>query len=188
MPNFPVNSYPDQAIGAMAAIKPLSWLSLKSGWYDGDAKGGTSGFSAFSGKDSALLMDEAKINYNIKNYPGTFLTGYWLKTKHTDELANGNNYRIFGQTMGWYAEGEQMIRKENKNPSDDQGLTIFDQFSQAPSDRSIVSRYYGTGLSYKGLIPNRDKDILGISTAIAQLSGRLKNINGDGRYGARIHR
>lgn len=84
--------------------------------------------------------------------------------------------------MGYYSAFEQMVYKENKkDEKDSQGLTVFGQFGWAPEDRNDVSRYLGGGLHYKGIIPKRDDDILGLGTAIAGFSNRLKSV--DGRYG-----
>lgn len=189
MPNIPLPAYPDQALGVVLKIEPTEWLSFKSGWYDGKAKGGTSGFdTAFSGGSVAFLIEELGIRHNMKNMPGTFLTGYWLHTGHVDELkeyAPGEDPTIIAQTMGWYMEAEQMIWKEKKDDAEDtQGLSVLGQFSWAPSDRSEISRYYGSALMYKGLFPKRDDDIFGLGAAVAQLSGRLKHISDDGRKGA----
>jgi porin len=44
-----------------------------------------------------------------------------------------------------------------------------------PEDRNLVNFYFDTGLSYKGLIPGRDEDALGIAIAYAQL-GDTKSV------------
>lgn len=182
MPTMPMPSYPDPALGLTATIKPVDWLAIRSGWFDGEGKGGTSGFdTAFDGKGGSFFIEELGVKHNLKNHPGNYLAGYWLHTGHVDELSADPAPRVFGQNVGWYAAAEQMLFKENKDENDDQGLTILGQFGWSPSDRSEVARYYGAGLQYKGLIPRRDQDIFGFGTAIAKLSGRLRDV--DGRYG-----
>jgi carbohydrate-selective porin OprB len=43
-----------------------------------------------------------------------------------------------------------------------QGLYLINWFSYAPGYDSAVPFYFHTGLVYEGLIPNRDKDRLGV--------------------------
>ncbi len=176
MPNVPLPSYPDQALGLVAKVNPTEWLSLRTGWYDGNARGGTLGFDTAFGKNKAsFLIQEIGIRHNRKNMPGTILAGGWLHTGHVEEIGTGN---MRAQTLGWYFETEQMLWKENKNNfEDNQGLYAMGQVSMAPENRVEASKYYGAALMYKGLFKNRDEDILGIGTAIAQFSPKLKNVD-----------
>lgn len=52
----------------------------------------------------------------------------------------------------------------------EQGLSMFNLFTFAPKYNNLVPFYYQGGFSYKGLIPNRDKDQLYIGTAIGAYS------------------
>jgi len=189
MPVVPLPSYPNPAMGLVATIKPTSWSSIKSGWYDGEGLGGQTGFQALDSRRKSFFIEEAGITPNIKNHPGNYFVGYWLHTGHVDEYTNGD-VRTFGQNNGWYLGAEQMILKENKDSEDTQGLTMLGQFGWRPSDRNEVSRYWGLGVQYQGLVPRRDNDILGFATANAGFSSRLKEYDTDGagtldgRYGA----
>jgi porin len=40
-----------------------------------------------------------------------------------------------------------------------------------PQDQNFIGFYFDTGLTYKGLIPSRDNDTIGIAFDYAQLSG-----------------
>ena len=44
-----------------------------------------------------------------------------------------------------------------------------------PADRNFVNFYFDTGLSYKGLIPTRDNDTVGIGFGYAQLSNGARS-------------
>lgn len=133
MPIIPLPSYPEQAMGLVATIKPIDCITVKSGWFDGDGRGGQTGFNtAFSGKSSSLFLEQVGISHKIKNHPGNYFAGYWLKTAKTEELTNESEPQLFAQNTGMYAVAEQMIFKENKKDSEDnQGLTIFGQFAWA---------------------------------------------------------
>ncbi|MFA6988677.1 MAG: carbohydrate porin [Candidatus Gastranaerophilaceae bacterium] len=180
--NMPLPWYPNPAMGALVTVKPLGWLSLKSGAYDGNARGTTSGFdTTFGANKSTFFVEELGIKHNKNNHPGNYMAGYWLLTKHTDKLTSGDPF-TYGQNTGMYMCGEQMLYKENKDkPSDDQGLTALSLFGWAPSDRNVLTQYYGAGIQYKGLISKRETDIAGIGTSIGRFSPRLNDI--DGRHG-----
>ncbi len=49
----------------------------------------------------------------------------------------------------------------------DQGLGAFFQVAQAAQDININPWYFGGGIRYKGLIPDRDEDVLGFGLAMA---------------------
>jgi len=53
---------------------------------------------------------------------------------------------------------------------DDQGLGAFVQLGVAPEFLNEIKNYFGAGLYYKGLIPGRDKDAVGIAVARAGIS------------------
>ena len=54
-----------------------------------------------------------------------------------------------------------------------QGLGLFVQYSWAPEDRNEIYQYLGAGLVYRGLLPCRDDDTLGIGMGHAILSPEL---------------
>jgi len=52
----------------------------------------------------------------------------------------------------------------------EQGLGWFGRIAFDPQDRNFLGFYFDTGLTYTGLIPTRDEDVLGLAFAYAQLS------------------
>lgn len=186
MPNIPLPTYPNQAIGAAIFIKPTEHITIKSGIYDGEASGSTTGFStAFNPNNAKFMINQVSVDYSIKDHPGAVMVGGWMHTKDTDELSNSENTRTFNKNAGAYMVAEQMVYKEKKNdPHDDQGLAVFGQISYAPEDRNEIPVYYGGGLQYKGLIPKRDNDFTGIGLSVANYSSRLASMDGDNRHGS----
>ena len=183
LPTIPFPSYPYTNMGVSTTIKPfVDWLSLKSGIFDGNRRINQWGFNtAFNERGSIFNIEELGVTPNIKNHPGNYFIGYWLHTGTTNALSNDST--SYAQSYGLYYGAEQMVYKQSKDPADDRGLTLFHQFGYAPPNRSIVSRYYGVGTQYKGLIPHRDKDVIGVGAAIADFSGRLQNMSGYGNHG-----
>lgn len=186
MPNIPLPTYPNPGLGVALTLKPLDHLTIKSGIYDGGARGSTTGFdTAFHGDGSKFIINQVGVDYNIKEHPGDFLVGSWISTKSTDELSSSDDARTFSNNHGFYLSAEQLVYKENKkDPNDDQGLAIFGQFSAAPADRNEIPTYYSAGMQYKGLIPKRDNDFIGIGLSNVNFSNRLQSIEDDGRHGS----
>ena len=68
--------------------------------------------------------------------------------------------------------------RENQDKEEPQGLGAFLQFSWTPGSRNVVDQYYGGGLAYTGLIPERDSDVTGIAVARAIISRRAQDLTG----------
>ncbi|MEJ2685569.1 MAG: carbohydrate porin, partial [Candidatus Sulfobium sp.] len=45
------------------------------------------------------------------------------------------------------------------------------QFGWAPSDRNAVSRYWGSGITCEGLLPDRSRDIVAVGVGSMRLNG-----------------
>lgn len=174
IPTVLMPTYPFTAFGSTGTVALNDKVTLKSG--------------IFLKNRSPFSISEVETKTNIKGLPGRFMTGYWYYSKDTTALTgglddNGNpGLKTYGSNYGVYQCFDQMIYKEKKDDQkDDQGLSLFGQVGFSPENRNDVDRYFGTGLSYKGLISKRDKDITGIGMAMVGFSRRLNNI--DGRMG-----
>jgi porin len=61
--------------------------------------------------------------------------------------------------------------KQTASPSlKDKGLGIFTYIGLAPRNSSVINVYVDCGLNYKGLIPTRDNDVLGVGFAYGHLN------------------
>jgi len=175
--NTPITTYPSPGLGVMTTIQPVSWFALKSGIFDGNAEPKGLGFrTAFNGKENYTIMNEAAITHNYKNYKGKYSVGHWIST--SDNSVEGYD-QTYANAYGIYSGFDQMIFKENSDPNDSQGLNVFGQFGWAPPDKRTVTRYFGGGLVYKGLIPKRNNDVIGIGTNFARFSGRYDAPHGE---------
>lgn len=69
------------------------------------------------------------------------------------------------------SEGKTLIpSKPAQAKLNDQGLYFFSLIDFAPPSKSLLPFYFQTGLLYKGLIPTRDQDQLGIALAYGSFS------------------
>jgi porin len=183
----PIPTYPNPAIGFVTTIQPKENIYLKYGLFDGSGVGSESGFNTIFHKGSSYMhIGEIGVIHSAKNCPGKFLYGMWLHTGDTDELLSDDtlNSGVIAETFpsnhGFYTEFEQMIFKEKvDNLEDNQGLNVFGQFGWSPPNKSELTKYFGTGLAYKGLISKRYDDVLGVGINFAKFSKRLGHIKGE---------
>jgi len=148
------------------------------------------------------FLNEAQFRWNHRGeehgLPGQLKPGVWFQTGQSadalsDSTSSGNAgfyavldqmlYREPGETVGLTIDGKSVVDgksgKSFKAPvtleKSDQGLCWFGRVGFTPADRNFVNFYFDTGLSYKGLIPTRDNDTVGIGFGYAQLSNGARN-------------
>lgn len=75
--------------------------------------------------------------------------------------------------MGFYFGFDQVCSKENPDPKDKQGFSIFGRYGFAHGDVNRVENFWSFGGQYVGLIPTRDEDTLGFGFAQAIQSSQF---------------
>ena len=167
------------ALGLRLLWSPSDKLYAQIGIFDGDT------FDSLEGNDTinrhglhwelgngqgSIVMGEIgyRINqgFNDEGLPGTYKLGAWHHTGNFPSLY-GNS--IHNGNQGVYASAEQMVFNEYS----DQGLSFFARVGFAPEDRSELSNSFQIGLSYTGLIPNRDIDKFALGLSHAKISKNL---------------
>jgi porin len=72
--------------------------------------------------------------------------------------------------------------------TEDQGLSGFIRAGGVPNDRNPISFYADGGLLYKGLLPRRPDDKVGIAAAYARVGGNARSLDADvGLFGNFIY-
>ena len=66
------------------------------------------------------------------------------------------------------------------------GLGVFTHIGFSPQNSSFINFYIDGGLSYKGLIPMRDSDILGLAIAYGHLRNNAQDNEGRSNPGCEI--
>jgi porin len=198
-------AYPLATPAIRAKYVPGNGFSLQVGLYDGDPAGanrpgddpeaqrldrtGTN----FRFGDPALIVAEATYAYNTapgaKGLPGDITLGGWqhfgrfdsLRTDITGlPLADPNALGVGRQlrgNAGIYAVYDQTLYREEGK--DDEGLGFFVRAAYSPTPSSLITAYLDTGFAYKGLIPGRDDDTLGVSLAYARLGDEARRADND---------
>ena len=117
--------------------------------------------------------EEAK---NDGALPGGYKFGLWghsgeFESNFEDEhrepfIVSGRDPRVHSKNFGVYAVVEQMLWRENG----EQGIYGFARAGAGPEDRNFLELVVDGGITWQGLIPTRDHDLLGVGAAYARIS------------------
>ena len=122
--------------------------------------------------------------------PGAYRIGAWY---HTSSAFADQRYDTIGLSLanpastgiptnhtgdsGFYGVIDQMLYRVPG--TDDQGMSAFVRAGGAPNDRNLINFYGDAGLVYKGLLPGRPDDTIGIATAYARLGENARELDAD---------
>ena len=178
--------------GAFMRVWPTDWLSFSAGAVDPDRintrnRHGTGGWhSAFH--DRAAYVGFWEVDFipseieGSKLLPGTYRIGWWYNPDSMEVFQDNWNGTRAPRTrsgdVGWYLSFDQMVWKENPaDPKDSQGIGLFARYGYAHEDINEINHFWSLGGQYKGLIPERNKDILGFGVAQRVPSDNLQAID-----------
>jgi porin len=176
--------YPTTGLGIQAEAKTSDDTYLLAAVYDGkptDPITWRSRDYGLSSRDGAYFISE--IGYKDRENPdsyGKLAVGAW---HNTGQFTDINGYERTGNT-GVYLIGERMLLAEAEGSS--QGLGVFGQAGQAAQDRNANSWYFGGGLHYQGLIPDRDDDELMLAANMATFSSKYRETYPGTEYAERV--
>lgn len=174
-------------LGAFVKVWPVDWLYAQAAAIDPDAdrdynRRGTGGWhSAFH--DDAHFRGYWEIGFLPQHFfddalPGRYAVGWWYdgapKPIFRDTLGGLRTTKLRNDDVGFYVNIEQMVLKENDDPKDKQGLGVFARYGYAHEEVNRISDFWSLGAAYEGLIPDRDKDVLGFGVAQSILSDTYK--------------
>lgn len=161
-------------MGASLTLRPVEWYSLILGVADGQAvpyKGGIS--KAFHEEDWYTAYVESALHVKLAGPRGPLAGNYRLgvfydpgpravfpRHERDDRGRSGD--------VGLYVSVDQMLLREGRK--DDQGLGVFGRVGYRDPETNSLSRFWSGGLSYTGLVPGRDKDVLGFGMALVRSS------------------
>lgn len=205
-PFFPVGNHglastPYGVPGMMARAQLATNLYFQAGVYDGNPDRSDSGTRIhLDSKEGALCYFELGYQHNRgkedTGLPGNFKLGAWY---HTDEfydtydgiIAAVNNasdgalgmlppaHEHGGNYGGYFLADHYLWRERDKEDPARQGLIGFVRGAFAPEDRNIAQMGVDGGLVYKGLIPSRDWDTLGVAFSYLKVGDDLRRVQGD---------
>ena len=200
--NFDAPTFPLAAPGLRLEWKPNEAFLWRTGVFSGDL-GSQSGNNkhgvrfSFDSQHGIFVLTEVVCKINAgeraEGLPGVFkLGGLYQTGEFADVSGVGSAHR---GDYGIYVIADQAIYrdrsgcacKEGKDntegaKSNDQGLNVFARAGFAvPDSRNLASGYLEGGVTCKGLIPGREKDVCGIACSYVHISE-------DVRFGLRRRR
>ena len=167
---IPMPAYPDPGYGAVAFFQISDSVGFKAGVWDGAPNGRHYGFSG-TGKVFSIYQFTANYALFDSQLPGNSHIGTWYHSGQFEDQAGGS---IHDGNYGVYLGLSQFLTKEQTEIEGEyQGLGMFLQFGWAPKDRNKAENYWSGGLVYKGFLPGRDEDSVGIGIGNMNFSGEL---------------
>jgi porin len=203
-------AYPLATPGARIAVTPSKELSFAAAVFNGDPAGpgpgspqernpsGTSfriGDGAFTIAEAAYAINQEK---DAAGLPATYkLGGYYATGRFADPRLDDTGLSLAdpassGQPatrhtdFGFYLIADQMLWR--KPATADQGLAAFLRIGGDPSSGHEISFYADAGLNYKGLLPDRPSDVLGVAFGYAKIGSEARGLDGDVRRFTGIER
>ena len=194
-------AYPYGALGARLAGEPAESWKLRAAVFNGNPSGparvdgrlsNPSG-TTFRLGDGVFAIGEAQYLLNAgegaAGLPGTYKLGAWYHTGRSGDSRRNAVGPLLNDPLGgvqvldrrdnWsvYAVADQLLWR--KPGTKDQGLGAFTRIMGGPGDRNLLNFYVDAGLTYKGLLPGREDDTLGLAVAYARVSDRVVKVNGN---------
>ena len=194
-------AYPLSTPGVRLRLQATDRLSVMAAVFNGNPAGsGTgnpqvrnAGGTAFRLGDDAFAIAEAGYALNQEKdatgLPGTYKLGGWYHSGHFADqrfdrgglsLASPASSGVPAQhrsDYGLYAAADQMVWRVPDTK--DSGVGIFFRVSGSPSDRNLVDFYVDGGFNYKGLLPDRGDDVLGLGVAYARVGDAASALDRD---------
>lgn len=194
-------AYPLATPGVQILAQPSDQLTIAAAVFNGDPVGPGPGnpqdrdrsSTQFRVNDDAFLIAEITYLLNqereARGLPGTYKLGMWYHSgRFADQrfdtvgrsLADPASSGIAGQHRGnfaIYVTMDQMLWRRQQGG--DQGIGAFLRIAGSPGDRNLVNFYIDGGLTWKGLIPGRDDDVLALGAGYARISGAARGLDRD---------
>ena len=194
MPVSPALIIPYSVLGANALFMPNPNLSITGMVATSTDSSNRSGFDYFN--DGLFAILSITYQYQMGNLPGgfTLMPGYGWNGNFKEingrmEIDEGqlktttDDNTWFVSADFWqylWVEGDSNQAVDTSNGRQDlQGVGIFSRVQFADSDTNPLDYSISGGVNYKGLIPSRDNDAMGIAFAYTELrKGRFLDLLG----------
>jgi len=194
--------YPMGALGVQLALTPWNWFTYQVAVFQGNVFAQNVNRHGFrwdlSPSNSYFSIHELIFRTNqgagANGLPGEFKIGGWFDTvpdpdADSTQPWNYGLYFILDQML-YRAPQPASVSvitnscKQTAAPSPtDKGLGIVTHIGLAPRNSSVINFYVDCGLNYKGLIPTRDNDVLGVAFAYGHLNNNLQGNDGSSNPG-----
>lgn len=198
-------SYPMGTPGIRLALTPVDWLTYQGAVFQGNPFAQNVNRYGFrwdlSASNGYFSIHELAFRVNQSSrssrLPGTFKIGGWFDTAPDPNADSAQPW-----SYGFYFVADQMLYRvtdsdlaaatDNNGQQTavasptNKGLGIFTHIGFTPATSSFINFYVDGGLTYKGLIPTRDNDVLGVAAAYGHLTNTPQETDGRSNPGYEI--
>lgn len=165
--NLDAPIFPLGAPGLWGSIRRADKGHFQFGIYSGDAGEEASNKHGFEfglgGSRGYTIAFEARLEREFRGIPGSYKFGGFYHTGDFTDFLSGT--KVEGN-FSLHFIFDQMLFLESDSA---QGLSSFLRIGGTPQEkRNRVTFYSDFGLTYRGFLPNRDSDLLGIAYSTTQ--------------------
>lgn len=182
------------AWGGIVKVKPVSWSYLMVGAFAPNRNSASTQNHGLPGQSGAKsLRANAELGFTPKLGSSKLAGKYAVGVDYYGFDNTGYNGKFYDNQLNYYVSVDQMLFREpsaevsttsyskdgksvvSRAPGklSDQGLYFTGAMNFAKSENNLYPFYFQAGLVYKGLIPTRDHDKLGVMFAYGQFSSDL---------------
>ena len=190
--------YPYAALGVRVQAQPADGWTLLAAAFNGDPLGANgpasdSSGTAFRLHDGVLAIAELQYQLNsgedASGPTGVYKLGGWYDSDHFNDLPRSSNGPLFtnpssngerekrGGNWSFYAVADQLLWL--KPNTKDQGIGVFGRVMAGPGHPNLLNVYADAGVTYRGALPGRDRDTVGLAVAWARFSDSGSNAPGN---------
>ncbi len=164
-------------LGASLIVEATDWLEFRFAGADKDGRLFEAGFdTAFHGDAGFYGHFETRFHVDLPTsrgpLPGNYRFGTFYDPHSKEKFeTRGRNRRSPDYTtgdFGFYVSFDQLIYRESE--ADRQGLGLFLRYGFRHDDVNRLAEFWSGGAQYEGLIPGRDRDVLGLGMYTARAS------------------
>lgn len=179
----PIRDQHASSLGVSAFFRYPGWMQTTIGVFDlrPEPDAWLLSSSAID-KKNIVAMTEFSFNTHLplgRSLDGVYKAGAWFvnKSNYTtqEEASLPEIAKKMPGSAGLYITADQQLFKENKGAADAQGISAFLQYSIATPNWA-VQHYFGCGATYRGIIPKRDNDILGVAFSLIDFTAKMKDM------------
>ena len=194
--------YPFAVPGVRLRVAPATDLTLSTALFNGnpappgpgDPQVRNSGGTNFLiGEGGALVLSELAYSFDRKpdlpNPLSDVKLGGWYHTADFPDLRRDTLRRSLADptsngvavlhrgNFGLYSVIDKLLWQPPDAPT--QGLSGFMRLGGVPGDRNLISLEVDAGLTYKGLLPDRELDLTGIAASYGRIGSAARGLAGD---------
>jgi porin len=195
-------AFPLPAPGIRVRVQPRDDWQFQAAVFSGDPSGAdgsnqpaplpTGTVFSFSGgaffvSEASYLLNQGK---NAGGLPGVYRIGAWYHTsaRFADQRFDNEGISLASPQStgiplehtgdgGLYGVIDQTLYRAPG--TDNQGLSGFVRAGGVPNDRDLINFYADGGLVYKGLVPKRPDDKIGIAAMFARVGNNARGLDAD---------